>query len=116
MIGGITPRPIGFCSTLDEDGVPNLAPFSYFTAAGHNPPLIFLSFTVTYVLSFLHMKRADSRSWSPTQWTQRYLQQYQVHEAVYGEHHFRALRRGGQVRLPLSGLSSTYQDLIATPL
>lgn len=47
MIGGIAPRPIGFCSTLDENGTPNLAPFSYFQAAGHQPPIIFLSFTVT---------------------------------------------------------------------
>ena len=49
MIGGIVPRPIGFCSTLDENGTPNLAPFSYFQAAGHQPPIIFLSFTVTCV-------------------------------------------------------------------
>ncbi|CAD6582152.1 MAG: hypothetical protein CYPHOPRED_001853 [Cyphobasidiales sp. Tagirdzhanova-0007] len=45
MIGGIVPRPIAFCSSLDEKGVANLAPFSYFQAAGHQPPMITLYFT-----------------------------------------------------------------------
>ena len=38
MIGSIVPRPIGWISTVDEAGRPNLAPFSFFTAAGANPP------------------------------------------------------------------------------
>ena len=38
MIGSIVPRAIGWVSTVDEAGVPNLAPFSFFTAAGANPP------------------------------------------------------------------------------
>ena len=38
MIGSIVPRPIGWISTVDEAGLPNLAPFSFFTAAGANPP------------------------------------------------------------------------------
>ena len=32
------PRAIGWVSTVDETGEPNLAPFSFFTAAGANPP------------------------------------------------------------------------------
>jgi len=43
MIGGIVPRPIAFCSTISEDGIYNLAPFSYFQACGHSPPLITLT-------------------------------------------------------------------------
>ncbi|KNZ52532.1 hypothetical protein VP01_3540g2 [Puccinia sorghi] len=39
------PRPIGFCSTLSADGRPNLAPFSYFNAAGSNPPCVMMSCT-----------------------------------------------------------------------
>lgn len=35
MIGGITPRPIAFCSTMAEDGTFNLAPFSYFCPTGY---------------------------------------------------------------------------------
>ncbi|KAH9819981.1 hypothetical protein DFH28DRAFT_885757 [Melampsora americana] len=45
MINSIVPRPIALCSTLSEDGVPNLAPFSYFNAVGHNPPVIMISCT-----------------------------------------------------------------------
>lgn len=40
MIGLIVPRPIAFVSTLDPQGVRNLAPFSYFTACSTNPPVI----------------------------------------------------------------------------
>ena len=38
MIGSIVPRPIGWISTLDIDGLPNLAPFSFFNAVCPNPP------------------------------------------------------------------------------
>ena len=30
LIGSVVPRPIAFVSTLSPDGVPNLAPFSFF--------------------------------------------------------------------------------------
>ena len=30
MLGAIAPRPIAFASTIDKDGNPNLAPFSFF--------------------------------------------------------------------------------------
>jgi flavin reductase (DIM6/NTAB) family NADH-FMN oxidoreductase RutF len=38
MIGSIVPRPIGWISTVDLDGRPNLAPFSFFNAVCPNPP------------------------------------------------------------------------------
>lgn len=38
MIGSIVPRPIAWVSTVDANGSPNLAPFSFFTASGSNPP------------------------------------------------------------------------------
>lgn len=38
----ITPRPIGWISTVDADGVPNLAPYSFFNAMGSRP--YFLAF------------------------------------------------------------------------
>ncbi|MDX1435430.1 MAG: flavin reductase family protein [Anaerolineales bacterium] len=38
MTGSIVPRPIGWISTVDAAGRPNLAPFSYFNALGSNPP------------------------------------------------------------------------------
>ncbi len=40
MIRLITPRPIAWVSTVSNDGVLNLAPFSYFNAVGSNPPTL----------------------------------------------------------------------------
>lgn len=39
----VAPRPIAFTSTLSAEGVPNLAPFSYFMAGGANPPSVVIS-------------------------------------------------------------------------
>ena len=43
MVGAIVPRPIAFVSTISADGILNLAPFSYFTAIGANPPAVCFS-------------------------------------------------------------------------
>jgi len=40
MIGMVVPRPIAFVSSLDAQGVRNLAPFSYFMACSADPPVI----------------------------------------------------------------------------
>ncbi len=40
MIGVIVPRPIAFVSSIDANGVRNLAPFSYFTGCSTNPPVV----------------------------------------------------------------------------
>ncbi|MDO6775554.1 MULTISPECIES: flavin reductase family protein [unclassified Shewanella] len=40
LIGGVTPRPIAWVSTISVDGVANLAPFSFFTVASANPPVL----------------------------------------------------------------------------
>ena len=36
----VVPRPIGWISTLSEDGVINLAPFSFFNSLSPNPPCV----------------------------------------------------------------------------
>lgn len=36
----IAPRPIAFASTVDKDGNPNLAPYSFFNVFGSNPPTL----------------------------------------------------------------------------
>jgi flavin reductase (DIM6/NTAB) family NADH-FMN oxidoreductase RutF len=36
----VAPRPIGWISTLNLDGVANLAPYSFFNAIGENPPFV----------------------------------------------------------------------------
>jgi len=40
LCAGVAPRPIAFASTVDEAGVRNLAPFSFFNAFGSNPPML----------------------------------------------------------------------------
>lgn len=40
LIGTVVPRPIAFVSTLSTDGVPNLAPFSFFNVICANPPVV----------------------------------------------------------------------------
>jgi flavin reductase (DIM6/NTAB) family NADH-FMN oxidoreductase RutF len=39
----VQPRPIALASTLDPDGSPNLAPFSFFNIVSANPPYIAFS-------------------------------------------------------------------------
>lgn len=41
--GGVAPRPIALVSTLSEDGIPNLTPFSFFNVFGSNPPVVAFS-------------------------------------------------------------------------
>ena len=39
----IVPRPIGWVATLDKEGTPNLAPFSFFNAISDRPHMIMFS-------------------------------------------------------------------------
>jgi len=43
LLGGVAPRPIGLVSTISSDGLPNLAPFSFFNAFSANPPIVVFS-------------------------------------------------------------------------
>ena len=43
LLGAIAPRPIAFASTIDEDGNPNLSPYSFFNVFGSNPPTLIFS-------------------------------------------------------------------------
>ena len=40
MVGAIVPRPIALVSSVDEYGILNLAPFSYFSAVCSKPPTV----------------------------------------------------------------------------
>lgn len=40
LIGAVVPRPIAFVSSIDAHGLRNLAPFSFFTVASANPPIV----------------------------------------------------------------------------
>jgi len=43
LLGAIAPRPIAFASTIDKEGRPNLAPFSFFNIFSSNPPIAIFS-------------------------------------------------------------------------
>ena len=43
LTGIVIPRPLGWISTISEDGIYNLAPFSYFNAVGDDPPHVMFS-------------------------------------------------------------------------
>jgi flavin reductase (DIM6/NTAB) family NADH-FMN oxidoreductase RutF len=43
LLGSVSPRPICFASTIDLEGRPNLAPFSFFNVVSANPPVIVFS-------------------------------------------------------------------------
>lgn len=46
LVGAVVPRPIAFVSSISPEGVANLAPFSFFTVASANPPV--LVFTTSF--------------------------------------------------------------------
>ncbi len=43
LLGSVSPRPIAFVSTVDENGRHNLAPYSFFNAFSSNPPIVVFS-------------------------------------------------------------------------
>lgn len=43
LLSAVAPRPIAFASTIDADGKPNLAPFSFFNVFSSNPPIAIFS-------------------------------------------------------------------------
>ncbi|WP_339886762.1 flavin reductase family protein [uncultured Flavobacterium sp.] len=43
LTGTIIPRPIGWISTIDDIGINNLAPFSYFNMVSSDPPCVMFS-------------------------------------------------------------------------
>jgi flavin reductase (DIM6/NTAB) family NADH-FMN oxidoreductase RutF len=43
LVGAVAPRPIAFASTVDENGEPNLAPYSFFNCFSSNPPILVFS-------------------------------------------------------------------------
>lgn len=43
LLGAVAPRPIALASTVDLEGHPNLAPFSFFNIFSTNPPVVVFS-------------------------------------------------------------------------
>ena len=42
LIGTVVPRPIAWVTTVDEQGVPNAAPYSFFNCLSSDPPILAL--------------------------------------------------------------------------
>lgn len=43
LLSAVAPRPIALASTIDNDGNPNLSPFSFFNVFSANPPILIFS-------------------------------------------------------------------------
>jgi flavin reductase (DIM6/NTAB) family NADH-FMN oxidoreductase RutF len=43
LLGAVAPRPIAFASTIDDEGKPNLSPYSFFNVFSSNPPVMIFS-------------------------------------------------------------------------
>lgn len=43
LLSAVAPRPIAFASTMDQNGNPNLSPFSFFNVFSANPPILIFS-------------------------------------------------------------------------
>lgn len=43
LLSSVGPRPIALASTINEQGIPNLAPFSFFNVFSANPPIMIFS-------------------------------------------------------------------------
>lgn len=43
LVGGVTPRPIAWISTMSREGVANIAPYSFFNVASCHPPVLWYS-------------------------------------------------------------------------
>ncbi len=46
LVGIVTPRPIAWVTSLDEEGRVNLAPYSFFNVFGSSPPVVVFSPTI----------------------------------------------------------------------
>lgn len=113
LVGSVVPRPIAFVSSLDANGVRNLAPFSFFTVASANPPIV----------CFCPMMRdASNSNLAPTKDTLRNIiatQEFVVNIVSEG---FAAQMNACSAELPsevdefqVSGLTPLESELVAPP-
>ena len=43
LTSAVVPRPVAFVSTVNQNGQPNLSPFSFFNAFSSDPPILIFS-------------------------------------------------------------------------
>jgi flavin reductase (DIM6/NTAB) family NADH-FMN oxidoreductase RutF len=58
----VTPRPIGWISTIDREGGVNLAPYSFFNAVSYDPCIVFFSASGLPDDPFKHSRRNAEES------------------------------------------------------
>jgi len=59
----VAPRPIGWISTVDNKGIANLAPYSFFNAFNYSPPIIGFS-TIGWKDSVANVEATGEFCWS----------------------------------------------------
>lgn len=71
----VVPRPIGWISTRSREGIDNLAPFSQFTNASFDPPMLLFSANQTTDArrkdTVVNVERTGSFVWNMATWAQR---------------------------------------------
>ena len=74
LVGAVTPRPIALVSTVSNEGVNNLSPFSFFNVFGSNPP----------VLVFSPSRRGKDNTLKDTYYNLKETKECVVHIVNYG--------------------------------
>lgn len=62
MTGIIVPRPVALVSTVDANGIANLAPFSFFSGVGSAPPTVLFCPTLRSGAGSLHERKDTLRN------------------------------------------------------
>ncbi len=111
MTGIIVPRPVALVSSIDADGVPNLAPFSFFSGVGSNPPTVL--FCPTLRQSAGEAQRKDTLR--NVEETHEFVVNV-VTEAIAGPANVTAAEVAPEVdEFQLSGLTPLPSDLVRPP-
>ena len=113
LVGSVVPRPIAFVSSVDAKGVRNLAPFSFFTVASANPPIV----------CFCPMVRgAVSKGLKPTKDTLRNIIETLEFVVNFVSERFATQMNASSAELPpevdeflVSGLTPLASDLVRPP-
>jgi flavin reductase (DIM6/NTAB) family NADH-FMN oxidoreductase RutF len=106
----VVPRPIGWISTLDEEGRVNLAPFSFFNAVAYVPPQVMFATTGPHVQDGAH-KDSVRNALANGEFVVN-LATWQLREAV---NLTSAPAPHGVDELALAGLTATPSRIVAPP-
>ncbi len=99
----VAPRPIGWISTLDAAGTPNLAPYSFFNAVADSPPIVMFS-SAGMKDSASHALARGEFVWNLATWDLR--------EAM---NQSSAVLARGQSEFAFAGLQSAPSRMVAPP-